>query len=310
LLQHARETGKATHEGWRKRKDGSALWGSVVLTALHDNENNVIGFSKVTRDLTERKLAEDKLKEYLAQLEFQNRELEQFVYAASHDLKEPLRKIHFYNDFIVQDDSNSLSAKTRDYLTRSITAANRMKQLIDDLLGYSRATSSAENYETVNLNDVINDVTGEIKEELERVKGTIAVDHLPVIQGIPFQLKQLLYNLVENSIKYKYPDRNLHISVTHEIVDRNEVEGFITGSESRYHKISVIDNGSGFDARYAKKMFEIFQRLNNVLDTHGTGIGLAICKKIVQNHRGVIHAYGKLNEGATFSIYLPEATKS
>jgi PAS domain S-box-containing protein len=309
LLQLARETGKATHEGWRKRKDGTKFWGSIVLTALHDNENNIIGFSKVTRDLTEKKLAEDRLKEYLAQLEFQNKELEQFVYAASHDLKEPLRKIHFYNDFIIQDESNNLSAKTKDYLNRSITAANRMKQLIDDLLGYSRATSSTENYETVDLNKVMSEVVHVQKEELDRVKGTITVDNLPVIQGIPFQLKQLLNNLVENSIKYKYPTRDLHIRVTHAIVKASEVEGFITGSESQYHKISVIDNGSGFDTRYAKKIFEIFQRLNNVSEPHGTGIGLAICKKIVQNHRGVIRASAKLNEGATFSIYLPESSK-
>jgi len=310
LLGTARETGKATHEGWRKRKDGSAFWGSVVLTALHDNENNIIGFSKVTRDLTERKLAEDKLKEYLAQLEFQNKELEQFVYAASHDLKEPLRKIHFYNDFILLDDSNGLSAKSKDYLSRSVNAANRMKQLIDDLLGYSRATSSSENYETVDLNKVVNEVIQVQKEELDRVSGSISADKLPVIQGIPFQLKQLLSNLVENCIKYKYPGRDLQIRISYALVSGSELDDFATPANSRYHKISVVDNGSGFDARYARKIFEIFQRLNNVGAAHGTGIGLAICKKIVQNHRGVIRAAGKLNEGATFMIYLPESLKS
>ena len=225
-------------------------------------------------------------------------------------MKEPLRKIHFYNDFILLDDSNGLSAKSKDYLSRSVNAANRMKQLIDDLLGYSRATSSSENYETVDLNKVVNEVIQVQKEELDRVNGSISADKLPVIQGIPFQLKQLLSNLVENCIKYKYPGRDLQIRISYALVSGSELDDFATATNSRYHKISVIDNGSGFDARYARKIFEIFQRLNNVGAAHGTGIGLAICKKIVQNHRGVIRAAGKLNEGATFMIYLPESLKS
>lgn len=308
LLARARETGKAIHEGWRKRKDGSAFWGSIVLTALHDNQNNVIGFSKVTRDLTERKLSEDRMKEYLSQLEFQNKELEQFVYAASHDMKEPLRKIHFYSDYIAGDVENRLSPKSQDFLNRSINAAGRMKKLIEDLLTYSRSTSGTESYEAVDLNEVVNEIVLMHKEEPDRKSAKIKVAKLPVIQAVPFQMKQLFFNLINNAVKYKHPDRNLQIDITYGLARGSEIEDYYSAEANmHYHKISVIDNGSGFDSRYALKIFEIFQRLNNTSNARGTGIGLAICKKIVQNHKGVILAAGKFNEGASFTIYLPAA---
>ena len=305
LLNHARETGKAIHEGWRKRKDGTAFWGSLVLTALHDDDNNVIGFSKVTRDLTERKLAEDKLNEYLSQLEFQNKELEQFVYAASHDLKEPLRKIHFYSDYIERDDENQLSPKSIDYLSRSMNAVERMKRLIEDLLTYSRSTSNIESHKTVNLNEVFDEVVVLHKEELEPQNGKIEIDKLPVIMAVPFQIKQLFFNLINNAVKYKHPDRELQINIKYELVKAGEIQEYKVEPDIQYHKISVIDNGVGFDRRYANKIFEIFQRLNNASDASGSGIGLAICKKIVQNHKGFIQATGKPDVGANFSIYLP-----
>lgn len=307
LLSLARETGKAIHEGWRKRKDGSTFWGSIVLTALHDDAKSVMGFSKVTRDLTERKLAEDKMKEYLSQLEFQNKELEQFVYAASHDLKEPLRKIHFYNDYIAGDHENRLTPKSNDYLSRSIHAADRMKKLIEDLLSYSRSTSNIDSYEPVFLNEVIDEVAHMHKEELERKNGKIEAEKLPVIKAVPFQIKQLIFNLVNNAVKYKHPDRDLRIHVKHELTGASEIQEYNVEPGLKYHKISVIDNGVGFDERYARKIFEIFQRLNNESQEGGSGIGLAICKKIVQNHKGFIQATGTPDKGANFSIYLPSA---
>jgi light-regulated signal transduction histidine kinase (bacteriophytochrome) len=275
-------------------------------TALHDDDNNIIGFSKVTRDLTERKLAEDKLNEYLSQLEFQNRELEQFVYAASHDLKEPLRKIHFYSDFIISDHGNQLSPKSGDYLNRSMNAVERMKRLIEDLLSYSRSTSNIESHKIINLNDVLDEVVLLQKEELDRNNGKIKSDRLPVLKAVPFQIKQLLFNLVNNAVKYKHPERDLQIQIKYESVDAGELLEYKAEPGVPYHKISVIDNGVGFDTRYAHKIFEIFQRLNNASDAAGSGIGLAICKKIVQNHKGFIQAAGKPGNGANFSFYLPD----
>jgi PAS domain S-box-containing protein len=305
LLQLARETGKALHEGWRKRKDGSAFWGSIVLTAIHNDEGGVIGFAKVTRDLTERKLAEDRMKDYMAQLEFQNKELEQFVYAASHDLKEPLRKIHLYNSFIADQPGNQLDDRSRDYLNRSLKAAERMKALIEDLLVYSRSTFRTEFYEAIDLNAIIDEIIAMHKDEIGA--GKVEVGRLPVVHGVPVQMKQLFFNLINNSIKYKHPDREIAIKIEAELVDGHSIPSPGLDKHRQYVKITVVDNGIGFDQAYANRIFEVFQRLNNAAYTKGSGIGLAICKKIVQNYKGFIEAKGQWDKGAQFSIYLPTA---
>ncbi len=304
LIGEARREGKAIHEGWRRRKDGSTFWGSIVLTALHDKENNVIGFSKVTRDLTERKLAEDKLREYTNQLEFQNKELEQFAYAASHDMKEPLRKIHFYNSFI-NENAHLLDNKSKEYLQRSINSVKRMSDLIEDLLMYSKTTSNIDAFEPVDLNEIVEELKLVHKEEIEQKKVSITSDKLPTIDGIEFQIKQLFSNLFSNSIKYKHPERNVKIKIDYQLVNYQDIRDRGDDHFETYHKVSVSDNGIGFDPQYAEKVFEIFQRLNNLPGTKGSGIGLAICKKIVQNHKGFIQATGKSNAGAKFSIFLP-----
>ena len=308
LLQRARETGKAVHEGWRLRKDGSQFWGSIVLTALHDDDNNIIGFSKVTRDLTERKLAEDKMREYNDELEFQNKELEQFAYAASHDLKEPLRKIHFYNTSIAESAANDLDEKSQEYLERSINAVKRMSDLIEDLLMYSRTTSNVDSFQQVDLNEIVNEIALLHHEEFEQKGVIMEVQKLPVLWGVSFQFKQLMGNLINNAVKYRHPDRQLIIKITSE----PRVKGFLIKqrdleADQLYHHISVTDNGVGFEAQYAEKIFEIFQRLSNHSGAKGSGIGLAICKKIVQNHRGFIKATGKINFGARFDIFIPVA---
>jgi PAS domain S-box-containing protein len=305
LLKQAKDTGKALHEGWRRRKDGSKFWGSIVLTALHDDRNQVIGFSKVTRDLTERKLAEEKMKDYMAELEFQNKELEQFAYAASHDMKEPLRKIHFYNAYIFEKAGAQLDSKSREYLSRSLNSVKRMTNLIEDLLTYSRTTSNVESIEEVDLNELAEEIALLHKEEFEQKKGGIIIGPLPVIRTVPFQFKQLLDNLVNNSIKYKHPDREIIIHITSELVNGTEIKEPTAEQHRQYHKISVTDNGIGFETQYADKIFEIFQRLNNHSGAKGSGIGLAICKKIVQNQKGFIEATGNLDEGARFDIFIP-----
>lgn len=308
LLERARQTGKAVHEGWRQRKDGSQFWGSIVLTALHDDHNNVIGFSKVTRDLTERKIAEDKMREYNNELEFQNKELEQFAYAASHDLKEPLRKIHFYNCSIAENDANHLDEKSREYLNRSINAVRRMTDLIEDLLMYSRTTSNIDSFQEVDLNEIVDEIALLHNEEFDQKKVIMQVQKLPVLWGVPFQFKQLMANLVNNAIKYKHPERQLVITIRNEeIAKGSEIREREIEAEQFYNHISVSDNGIGFEAQYSEKIFEIFQRLSNHSGAKGSGIGLAICKKIVQNHRGFIRASGNVNEGAKFDIYLPVA---
>ena len=305
LLKLATENGKAIHEGWRMRKNGSAFWGSIVLTALHDDENNIIGFSKVTRDLTERKLSEDRLHEYTNQLEFQNKELEQFAYAASHDMKEPLRKIRFYNSAIAENPVNILDEKSREYLNRSLNSAKRMTALIEDLLTYSKTTANIESFEQVNLNEVVEEIKIMHNEEFEQKNVRIETKELPLLPAIPFQIKQLMFNLINNAIKYKHPERNVCIQLKTKVVRGAEINEVAAEKNRYYKKISVIDNGIGFAPQQSEKIFNIFQRLNNLPGSKGSGIGLAICKRIVQNHHGFIKASGKENEGARFDIYLP-----
>lgn len=306
ILSEAREKGKAIHEGWRMKKNGSLFWGSTVLTALHDDENRIIGFSKVTRDLTERKMAEDKMKEYTGQLEFQNRELEQFAYAASHDMKEPLRKIHLYSSAIAENPNNTLDAKSKDFLSRTVNATKRMTQLIEDLLTYSKTTANVDNFEMVDLNKVVEEIILLHKDEFGQKKVETEIKTLPVVHAIPFQMAQLFTNMISNSVKYKHPGRNLSIQIKTE-----EVKGFEIPDRSAepyriYHKITVKDNGIGFDQQNAERIFDIFQRLHNRSLSEGSGIGLAICKRIVQNHHGYIKATSIENQGASFEIYLPK----
>lgn len=306
LLREAAVKGKTLHEGWRRRKNGEPFWATVVMTALHDGQNNIIGFSKVTRDHTEKKLAEDKMRDYLSMLEFQNKELEQFSYVASHDMKEPLRKIHFYHDFVVNNPHNELDEKSKNYLNRSIQAADRMKQLIEDLLTYSRTAANSDSHEEVDLNTLLDEIITSHKEEIEQKGAIIQMSDLPVVKAVSFQIRQLFFNLINNSLKYQHPERNPVINITCQLQYGYEITEFtIMEAYKKFYKITLQDNGIGFDAEYSQKIFEIFQRLDNHSETKGSGVGLAICKKILQNHKGYIYAMGTPDVGATFTIYLP-----
>ncbi|HEX6915090.1 MAG TPA: PAS domain S-box protein [Chitinophagaceae bacterium] len=303
LLTEARQKGKATHEGWRLKKDGSKFWGSVVITALHDEDRNIIGFSKVTRDLTERKIAEDLLKQNADQLQSQNKELEQFAYVASHDLQEPLRKIRTFNSLILEHESGNLSPKGKDYFQRSISAADRMHKLIDDLLTYSRATRDVNQMETVDLNQVVNRLKASYRETNQRV--VIESDNLPELQGMRFQFEQMFENLISNGVKYQ-PEGNVpKISIRYRRVAGSEIRTKDYGASFHFHHIAVSDNGIGFDQQYAEKIFEMFHRLHGRSEFSGSGIGLAIVKKIVQNYGGFVTAESSPGQGATFNLYFP-----
>jgi PAS domain S-box-containing protein len=263
LIAQAVRNGKALHEGWRLRKDGSVFWGSIVITALHDVDNNIVGFSKVTRDLTERKLAEDKIRQYANELEFQNKELEQFAYAAAHDMKEPLRKIRFYTNLVNDNSGHTLPEKESEYLRRSISAAGRMQILIDDLLTYSKTSTLEQEYKKVDLGKVIAEIQLTHYDTIKDIKASIETTNLPVVDGIPFQLMQLFDNLLGNALKYHHPDREPHIVISAEKVLAQEPGADNAGEEKEYFRITVSDNGIGFDSQYAEKVFDLFQRLHD-----------------------------------------------
>jgi PAS domain S-box-containing protein len=303
LIDEATRKGKAIHEGWRLRKDGTAFWGSVVITALHDPDGQVVGFSKVTRDLTERKQAEDKLLQYSRQLEAQNKELKQFAYAAAHDMKEPLRKILMYHSAIMEEDSESLSSEQQHgYLQRSADAARRMQQLIDDLLTFTKVAGTGQTFELVDLNLLLAEVQSEFQETLDQVGATINIGRLPTVSGVAFQLRQLFANLLSNSIKFRETRRSVSISITASRV-RVPEKADVYGAE-RFDRIEVRDNGIGFDPQLAEKIFDMFERLHGRDQYSGTGIGLAICRRIMDNNRGFIRAQGTPHQGSVFEVFF------
>lgn len=312
LLNQALTYGKVTHEGWRVRKDGSFFWASIVITAVHDENSNVIGFSKVTHDLTEKKQASDQLKINSEQLEQKNKELEKmnaelqsFAYVSSHDLQEPLRKIQTFATRILEKEYQNLSEAGKDYFSRMQKAANRMQLLIEDLLDYSRTNTSERIFKMVDIGEIINDVKNEFKDTILEKQAVIDVDIPQKVTVIPFQFRQLIHNLVSNSLKFSKPNTAPRISFKGEIVEGRQTGNTALIATKSYFHLSVSDNGIGFETQYKDRIFEVFQRLHGKTEYKGTGIGLAIVKKIVENHNGVIVASGKINKGALFNIYIP-----
>jgi len=312
LLELAREKGKVIHEGWRSRKNGSLFWASVVITAVHNKKGDIIGFSKVTHDLTERKKADDKLKMNALELEQKNNELEEmnkelqsFAYISSHDLQEPLRKIQTFASQIIEKESESLSENGKDKFKRMQNAAQRMQTLINDLLAYSRTNSQERIFIKTDLSQIIKEVKEDLTEELEQKSAVIEIGQTSEVDIIPFQFKQLLYNLISNSLKFSNPEIPIVIKIASEINLGEDLAEEKLIPAKKYCHIKVSDNGIGFEAQYNKKIFEVFQRLHGRDRYNGTGIGLAIVKKIVENHNGIITASGIHNEGASFDIYIP-----
>jgi PAS domain S-box-containing protein len=297
LLGEAIKNGRAFHEGWRVRKDKTMFWGSIVITALHDDKGNIIGFCKVTRDLTERKWAEDQLKKYAEQLEDKNKELEQFAYIASHDLKEPLRKIIAFSDILMNKFHEGV--KIEDYIKRLQQASSRMMALINNLLAFSKITNEKIDFQLTDLNSIIEHVKEDIEQMIISKNVKLFIDPLPTCMVVPSQMHQLFQNLLINAIKFN-DKKDPEIHITCEKIDvKNSIDSFD-------YKISVRDNGIGFGSFYKEKIFEIFHRIDGRVQSAGTGIGLAICKKIIENHNGSITAEAIEGEGAVFTILLPQ----
>ena len=302
LLNHSIAHGKAVHEGWRVRKDGTHFWGSIVLTALHNSEGAIIGFSKVTRDLSERKLAEDKMHDYLNELEKQNKALEQFAYVASHDLQEPLRKIQTFAEIIEHNIGND--SVLQKYIVKINASGKRMSDLIRSVLNYSRLSDNTRELVDVDLNTLVASVITDYELKIEEINATISCEALPSVKGIPLQLNQLFANLIGNALKFT--DKKPVIRISSHVRSGDEIKDLPFGhNASTYLEVIVTDNGIGFDQQYEKLIFTMFQRLHGKHEYSGTGIGLALCKRIMENHNGFIKATGELSKGASFSLYFP-----
>ena len=259
----------------------------------------------VNYDITDQYQKTLELENNNKELKYINTELEAFNNIVSHDLQEPLRKIQTFISRINEKEKDNLSESGKQYMERIVVAASRMRVLIDDLLQYSRTNKTDASFEDVNLDEIALASIQELSELIEETKATVTFSELPTVKGIPFQFRQLFINLINNSIKYRKLNQPPIITVTYEKIKASEDDQIDDNSNRIYHKITFLDNGIGFHPDDSKKIFLLFNRLHAKESYPGTGVGLAICKKIVKNHYGFICANGQPEEGAQIVVYLP-----
>ena len=282
------------------RHDGEYRWFHETVKPFFDLDEHLSGFVGTCIDITERKqailLANDELRK-------KYKDLEQFAYVASHDLQEPLRKIQSFSDLLTTRFSRDLPDKAQDYLQRMHKASTRMRVLIDDLLTFSRVNSRGNPFKATSLKKIIEDVLSDLEIRIKETKARIIVEDLPVIDCDPTQISQLFQNLICNSLKFHRDKTPPVINITSRKLSDSELER--THCEKEMIEFSFIDNGIGFDEKYLDRIFEPFQRLHGNNKYQGSGIGLAVCKKVVERHGGLLFATSKLGEGACFQIQLP-----
>ncbi|MBA4167888.1 MAG: hypothetical protein H0X41_10165 [Chitinophagaceae bacterium] len=267
------------------------------------SEPNLSDYKKIVQEKERfQKILENKVKE----LDRSNRELEEFAYVASHDLQEPLRKITSFSERLKEKLPANLEPEIQMYLNRMLAATNNMRMLIDNLLEFSRISTHGEPFTTTDLNSIIAEVKADLELKIEETRAVIQSETLPVIDAIPMQMRQLFTNLFSNAIKFRRPNDVPRIMVSSSIFGKEEKEVHHMRPDDNVYMISVTDNGIGFEQEFSAKIFQIFQRLHGKAEYPGSGIGLAICKKIVENHKGEISALGDPATGATFNIVLPQ----
>lgn len=288
-----------------KNKQGHWRWlltrEVVFRRNKHGNPQQFVG---AALDITDRKEMEMMLKQKTFQLEQSNASLEEFAYIASHDLKEPLRKISSFGDRLMAKHAGSLDEDGKLFLGKMVESSKRMQTMITDLLAVSRLSGN-KSFEVCNLNELLNETLQTLELEIEKKSAVVEVASLPGARVIPSQIRQLFQNLLSNSLKFVRHDVAPVVKITHRPVCANEAVKLNLPGTKNYLRIDVVDNGIGFDNQFAGKIFAIFQRLHGRSEYGGTGIGLTICKKIVENHEGVIIADSKPGQGSVFSVIIP-----
>ncbi|WPR75476.1 PAS domain S-box protein [Algoriphagus sp. NG3] len=285
-------------------QDGDIQMWVGSSTDIHDQKEFTNELERLVVERT------NELAQKVKDLASMNKELQSFAYISSHDLQEPLRKIQTFSTLLLEHEFDNLTEDGKEYFKRMQNAAKRMQALISDLLAYSRTSISERKYESTDLNKLVQEVKTDLREELTQYNAVIESDKLCTLNIIPFQFRQLLQNLISNSLKFSTKERQPHIAIASEKRLGEEFEIARLSPSTTYCHIRISDNGIGFDQKYHERIFELFQRLHGKDVFQGTGIGLAIVKKIVENHHGFITAKGEPNQGATFDIYLPENKSS
>ncbi|MBC7777077.1 MAG: PAS domain-containing protein [Phycisphaerae bacterium] len=287
--------------------NGKFYKASVYADSRDDDESSspIVGVL-LLKDVSELNKKQRELEVRLQQLDRSNRELQEFAYVASHDLQEPLRKIMSFGQRLSRKYNEALIGEGQEYLTRMNNAARRMETLINDLLSFSRVTRSDLKFELTDLNQIFDEVIADM-DAVERTKAQIELPgKFPTIEAIPSQMRQLFQNLFNNALKFVDPDRPPKVVVRCRTMAGTEFpETYALLPEKDYCTIEIEDNGIGFEQANAERIFTIFQRLHGRSEYVGTGVGLSICKKIVDNHQGTIFAQGESGKGAVFTIALP-----
>ena len=298
------------------RRDGSTFVAEYVRSPIRER-GRMVGEVLLFKDVTERRQAEESLTQNAAELARSNAELEQFAFVASHDLQEPLRKIQTFGDRLKAKCDAAGLEDGNDYLERMQKAAVRMQTLINDLLTFSRIVSRTEPFVPVDLNVVTREVLGDLEVRIEKTSAVVEVGELPTIEADPLQMRQLLQNLIGNALKFHAAGGTPRIHIQAQwitdsqeygytaLLSRKPAAGLDAAAAPQFCQLTVQDNGIGFDEKHLGRIFAIFQRLHGRHEYEGTGIGLAVCRRIMDRHGGVITARSKPGEGATFFVVLP-----
>jgi PAS domain S-box-containing protein len=306
--QRIMQTGEALINKTEKQimPNGETTWTSTTKAPLRDPQGTVVGLVGINRDITKQKQAEEalrqsdeKLQQFATQLERSNRELQDFAYVASHDLQEPLRKIVVFGERLKEKNAEKFDPESKDYLERMQSAAGRMQTLINSLLTFSRVTTKAQPFAPVNLAEIAAAVVDDLEGRIELVKGRVELGSLPVIDAEPVQMRQLLQNLIGNALKFRRPEEPPVVKVEAQIFPDPKAP------EKQLCRLTVSDNCIGFDEKYLDRIFNVFQRLHTRNEYEGTGMGLAIVKKIAVYHGGEVTAKSKPGEGSTFIMTIP-----
>ena len=286
-------------------KDGRVIPMLLSSSFLRDLDGKVSAYIFVSQDISELKKVEEEAHAYMKLLESSNRELEEFAFVASHDLQEPLRKVATFGDRLQARCGDALDSRGRDYLDRMQKAASRMHSLINGLLTYSRVSTQAGEFESVDLNVAVAEVLSDLEIRIEQSGGRVEVSPLPVIAADPIQIRQLLQNLISNALKFHEGEPPLvTVSCNYSQVGDDPLPDMESGEE--FVRISIQDNGIGFDQKYADRIFRVFQRLHGRSSIfEGTGIGLSVCHGIIEDHDGTIIAKNAPDAGAVFTAKLP-----
>lgn len=288
-----------------KEKEGNWKWFVVREVVFKWDDDGITQILGAALDISKRKEMEKSVLQNAFQLEQSNASLEEFAYVASHDLKEPLRKISTFGDRLLTTQADKLTTDGKIYLNKIVDASQRMQLMINDLLSIAMI-SGDQSFQPHSLQSILEDVRQTLEYKIEQKNAFIEADVLPEATIVPSLFRQLFQNIISNSLKFAREDTLPVITIKYQFLEAAEVEKLSITKADRYLKLEFRDNGIGFEEEYAGKIFAIFQRLHGRSEYEGTGIGLAICKKIVEHHRGIIYAAGIPDQGATFTIILPQ----